>query len=281
MIKTAVVYCMRNTGRAGHVARSMQQGFHRHGISSRFEASFRSVIGGDVAVAYGWAHHHVFEAYEAAGLSYVYWDLGYWNRTPGGGKGGRRDGHHRLAVNSWDTVDTMRRGMPSDRFAASGVQLADWRVGKPGDDIIVAGMSNKAAGTHGFKPGEWEAEHVAACEAHAAGNYRVVFRPKPDRKQPDPSVPPIGEALKRAALVVSHHSNVSVDALIAGVPSWCRKGVGKLWTYENLDAAVGLLAPAPSPAERAAFLSDVAYAQWTPAEMRSGEAWAHIREMLR
>lgn len=273
-----VVYSFSAQGRAAHIAQSMATGLRKHGIEADVERRWDGQVRGDVAVAYGWIHEPVFTAYRQAGGHFAYFDMGYFNRKPAGDKGGSREGHHRLAVNSWDTADTMRIGCPVDRWKALGIEVQPWRdqMSEPVPRILVAGMSGKAAGTHGFAPGQWEREALAFLREFFP-HYPVTLREKPANLD---AVEPIVSVLGRHTMVISHHSNVSVDALIAGVPSWAKKGVGKLFSYTQLIDAVGLRGPTIPDDRRLELLSDIAYAQWTPAEMRSGEAWTHIRRII-
>jgi len=255
----------------------MQTGLKRHGIAAEIitdQRTGRAVLG-DVAIAYGWVHEPVFTAYRHAGAHYAYFDMGYFNRKPSKDKGGSRDGHHRLAVNSWDTADTMRTLCPSDRWDALGIEVAPNREQHAGA-VLVCGMSEKAAGTHGFRPGQWEAETVATLRA-AFPTTEIVDRPKPANLD---AGEPIAEVLKRTAIVVSHHSNVAVDALVAGVPTYARKGVGKLVSCSNPVDAVRMMGPIVAEPMRRQILADVAYAQWSPPEMRTGAAWSHIRSLI-
>lgn len=270
-----VLYAIRNSGRAGNIARSMQAGFRRHGIVACIEPLWDGRVKGDLVIAYGWAHQPVFAAYEAAGGQYAYWDLGYWNRRPDKSKGGAREGHHRLAVNSWDTADTMLIGCPDDRWRQAGIQLAPRR--ELAGAVLVAGMSPKAAGTHGFGPGQWE--RATLDELARIGAGEVIYRPK-DKHVFERE--PLGPVLERSRVVITHHSNVALDAIIAGVPCIARRGVGRLLTSYDLADVPALGWPdLPSDDARLAFVRDVAYAQWSPAEMRSGVVWDHMKGLLK
>ena|SRR3990167_7173708 len=80
-------------------------------------------------------------------------------------------------------------------------------------------------------------------------------------------VDPIEALLKGASLVVVRHSNVSVDATIAGVPFECEDG-----------AAVWLTQKDYTPENRLNFLRRVAYWQWHKGEVK--EAWRFLEGML-
>lgn len=272
-----VLYAFPQNGRAAHIAAAMRDGLAAHGVHASVETRWTGVVCGDVAIAYGWNHEPVFTAYRAAGAQFAYFDMGYFNRKPIGDKGGAREGHHRLAVNSWDTADTMARGMPADRWCELGIEVAPDRVDLVSPVVLVAGMSAKAAGTHGFRPLEWEQRTLARLKDQFP-TVEVIYRPKPANLD---AVELIADVLKRVGIIVTHHSNVAVDGLVAAVPSvYAVKGVGKLVSADLMQDALMMRARVVPEIERRALLADVAYAQWTPSEMRSGAAWAHIRRIL-
>lgn len=253
--------------RALHVAKAMRDGLRRQGVAVEVYTGFDRVRA-DVAVAYGWVHEPVFSTYKLAGAHFVYWDLGYFRRDG-------HEGHHRIAVDDWDVIHNMAQMCPDDRWLALRVERGAPNAGA--GDVILAGMSDKAAGTHGFRPGEWERrteKHVREL----APEVRVVVRPKPSRR--DRGVAPIAEALKSARALVTHHSNAALDALVAGVPCFAAKGAGKLLSPRVLTHQFLTAPEMPDPVAVDRLLADVAYAQWTPAEMRSGAAWEHVRRLI-
>jgi len=270
------LYAFLSNGRANHIAQAMSVGLAAHGIHAAIETRWNGKVVADVAIAYGWNHEPVFTAYRRAGGHFAYFDMGYFNRKPAGDKGGAREGHHRLSVDGWDTADTMARGMPSDRWDDLGIEVALNRTGEQPGAVLVAGMSGKAAGTHGFKPLEWELRTVAQIK-NEFPTVEVIYRPKPASLD---AIEPIADVLKRVGMIVTHHSNVAVDGLVAAVPSWAAKGVGKMVSVPAMLDAVARRAPVLSLDERRALLADVAYAQWAPSEMRSGAAWEHILRII-
>src|SRR5690606_31042250 len=94
---------------------------------------------------------------------------------------------------------------------------------------------------------------------------KVIFRPK---RRDDMKLPcktdgetPIAELLRGSSLVVCRHSNVAVDAAIAGVPFECE------------DGAAAWLQARPYTAEnRLDFLRRLAHWQYRPDE--ADRAWA-------
>jgi hypothetical protein len=263
------VYMIGGTARTRHVGVAMAEGLARCGVHVTVEERWRGVMA-DVAIAYGWNHEPVFSAYRDAGNQFVYWDMGYWDRRPPENK---KDGYHRLAVNGWDTADTMLRCMPGDRFARANIQLKPW--GSKGRMIVLAGMSGKAAGTHGFKLGQWE--RTTFAQLQTVTDRPIYIRAKPTGDQA--KIEPIADLLSRCHMLITHHSNAAMDALIAGIPFHARKGVGKILAPQSAPLPIEDY-PAISDNERLQLMQDIAYAQWRPSEMRTGEAWEHIKCIL-
>lgn len=207
----------------------------------------------DVGVIYGWFHREVLRAYP----QFMYADLGYW----------RRDTHYRVAVGDWSPHRYIDQGMSSARLESFGVRVASWRSG---EEILIAGASAKSAAQHGYRYMEWERRIVRQLEG------RLMYRPKPKdpNRQPIPGTMldtrPADVALDKAGFLVTHHSNMAIDALVAGIPVHCVTG-----------AAAAFSVPIDAVAQRSGreqFLADVAWQQWSLAEMESGDCWSYLKE---
>lgn len=76
---------------------------------------------------------------------------------------------------------------------------------------------------------------------------------------------PIDEALRGASLVVCRHSNVAVDACVAGIPVECDDGAAAALYRGN---------PNPTREQRAEFLRRLTFWEWRPDE--AAQAWDWI-----
>lgn len=282
-VKVAVYVNESGGHRNRHLGAAMAEGFRRHSCQVAVETRFDSVIA-DLAVAYGWRNRDIFAAYRGAGGHYLYLDLGYWQRKP---PGKRWDGYHKVALDDWCPSKHMWRGRGRERFGRLDVRV-DERRSLPGDaPVIIAGMSARSAAHHGFAPETWERAAVATL--HRVTRRPLIYRPKPswDGARPiagaafdkrDGDIDIARSALSAAYALVTHHSNAAVDAIAAGLPVYCEAGIGRLLSMPDLSRID--IAPPRALEERAAFCADVAWCQWTPNEMHSGECWAHYRELL-
>jgi hypothetical protein len=112
-------------------------------------------------------------------------------------------------------------------------------------------------------------------------NRRVVYRPKPNNEAPlgidceQISSGPIEEVLRGAFLVVCRHSNVAVDACIAGIPVVCEGGAASAIYGNDLTAPRTV-----SREDRARFLQRLAWWQWSRSQIQHGEFWLWLEAAL-
>jgi hypothetical protein len=258
----------------------MAQGLHAAGQSHELlsSTSYRGPAH-DVAIFYGLALglRRVLEEYRAAGRKAIYVDMGYWGRR----LNDRFDGFHKLALNDrHPTAYFQRWAHPPDRIQHHGIRLKPWRTA--GRHILVAGMSAKAAQAEGLPPHSWERATIARLRELT--DRPIVYRPKPNWTEACPiegsvfaQTQPLDSLFNNCHAVVAHHSNVAVDALLAGVPCICPGGVASSLSGHDLT----LIESPPMPDGRQQWAQDVAYTQWSIHEMRTGAAWGYLaREVL-
>lgn len=194
----------------------------------------------------------------AKGGRCIGWDLGYW--------------HHgqdtmRVTLDA-DHPQRWIREEPADRWDACGIELREDAC-EDGPAVIV-GLGPKSVRAYGLAPLQWE---QAAAARMAKKGRAMVFRPKrasdPRLRKMPVAIGPIEEVLRGASLVVCRHSNVAIDACIAGVPVICEDG-----------AAVALYrhGPAPTREQRLQFLRGLAWWQWKPNEAK--DAWTYLLTRL-
>lgn len=153
-----------------------------------------------------------------------------------------------------------------ERFERLGVNIVNHY--DPAGPIILVGMGRK---THAI-PGRSGWEFMAAQNLRQRfPDRKIIYRPKPGAKQlildlgleiSDPETP-IQKVLRGASLVVCRHSNVAVDAVVAGIPFDAEDGAatwmnGRPYTIEN----------------RLDFLHRLAHWQWRQDEMHLATRFA-------
>lgn len=179
------------------------------------------------------------------------------------------------------TANIAQLHMPEDRWKALGLEEKAWR--RSGFQIVIAGSSAKY---HDFydlpDPTTWAADVAAAIRERT--DRPIVYRPKPswDGAVPIPGTHFSGpkdsleSALANAWVMITHGSNASFEAAMLGIPSIVLgNGIAKPISSISLDDLAH-----PIMAKRKGWLANLAYFQWTENEMRSGQAWKHIREWI-
>jgi hypothetical protein len=222
--------------------------------------------------------------YQREGKTCVYTDLGYFRQRA---TLGRYGDYHRFTVSSPElgysrhpTAYFQRTKHPADRVSQFGIRL-DRR--KPGEYILLCGMSQKCSVFEGFEFEQWEREAVA--KIRSVTDRPIHYRPKPNKLNRYTSLPgtvfapptqDIGAALRGAWATVSHHSNAGIDGLCLGVPAFVAEGV--CVPVGSTDLGLIENPPLPTDDERRQWLADIAYCQWNRAEMNSGAYWRHLKD---
>lgn len=230
-----------------------------------------------VAVFYGLSGRlkNVFRDYQEEGRKAVYIDLGYWGRRDGGG---RYNGYHKISVNGrHPTSYFQKHHHGDDRIRKFGLKAQPWR--RNGRAILVAGMSAKASGVEGFKAEEWERSIIEKIKK--VSDRPIIYRPKPSWKDAkeiegtrySPPEEDLEAILHGCWAVVTHHSNVAVDGLVLGIPSFCWAGVAKPMSSKIIEQIEKPI----YPDGRDQWLSDIAYTQWNTDEIAKGRPWRHLK----
>lgn len=267
-------YAIQGHGKARLTCAAMVAGINRAGDTAVLRADTdHRAADCDAAVFWGYIEtcQQVMRDYRAAGKPVVYLDMGYWQREGNAG-------FFKVAVNArHPTAYFQRVKHDGARARMFGVTPQPWRSGR---HILIAGMSAKAAWAEKLEPAEsFERGAIAALMKVTA--RPVVYRPKPSWKQAQPfygyrySPPdePLADVLRDAHAVVTHHSNVAVDGLVAGVPAFVWDGVAVPMGSQDLS----MIEQPARPDDRAQWINDVAYTQWSMAEMADGSVWRHLK----
>lgn len=217
----------------------------------------------NLLVLYGVGLQYRFDAmqaHRARGGHVAMWDLGYFDR----------DEAMRVSIDALHpTAEQLMLSPPGNSRRAFALrQDAD-----PGGPVLLVGLGNKSAHMYRLAPMEWEHKAMKRIAARYPGR-KVLWRPKGRRMYVLPNTAlchgqPIEEALRGCSIVVCRHSNVAVDACIAGVPVDCQDGAALALYGDN---------PAPTLLQRAEFLQRLTWWNWRPSE--APEAWAWMRKVI-
>lgn len=198
----------------------------------------------------------IAEQHLAAGGHLVLWDLGYCRD--------KFKGAMRLSFNEWHPQNYLDRApLDGSRWGRMNTPLRN--DFDPDGPVVLIGLGPKTRAI--ISDPDWELTTYSGLKARFP-KRKVIFRPKPKRPYPAFSCElslggPIENVIKGASLVVVRHSNVAVDAVIAGVP------------FEASDGAARWLEGKPyTPENRLEFLFRLWYFNWTANEAK--EAWRMI-----
>lgn len=174
----------------------------------------------------------------------ILWDLGYTR------------GKYRVSLDHdhpWRLLDQT----PSHARAVTPTLRDDAGNGP----ILLIGMGRKSKSYHNLY--NWESRKIGELKRRFPG-VPIVLRQKPRAGDGAPS---IQDAIKGCRLVVCRHSNVAVDAVIAGVPFECEDGAA-YWLRDK-----------PFTQEvREDFMRRLTWWEYRTEEAK--EAWAFLRTML-
>lgn len=200
----------------------------------------------------------IMQRHVAAGGHAIALDLAYWSRLR----------KFRVSIDAaHPQAWVMRKDWPAKRLDSDRPHVGD--LWDPNGRVIIAGLGRKARVQYGADTVDhWEQALAAQCRARWP-KREVIRRPKPQITSP-----PIEHELKGAALVVTWHSNVAVDAIRCGIPAVCRDGVAAAVCPSELPDQ---LQPVPV-AVRDRFLANLAHFQWAPDEAVG--FWGFLRELL-
>lgn len=241
---------------------SMIEGAEQAGVRVMVTREWRRQA--PVLMTYGLGHlgrRPAIEAHKAAGGRVVGWDLGYWHRDV------PVKFSMRLTIDD-DHPHRWIQPMPADRWERAGIPMReDANVRGP---IVLVGLGRKQRAHMGLRGQAWEARAMMRLRSKYPGR-EIVFRPKRPEMLGRCRIAhgPIESVLRGASLVVCHHSNVAVDACIAGVPVECEDGAALALYRDN---------PNPTREQRHAFLQSLAWWQWNPTE--AVQAWHFIKGRL-
>lgn len=207
------------------------------------------------------ANMRTIELHKRRGGRVAMWDMGYWDRTES----------MRLSLDSMHPTAEQLFLSPSDGRGREFLLRSDAIESGP---ILLVGLGAKSVSAYGLG-------HTMRWETAMADQIRQRFPGRPIWWRPKGRKVvrmggtvlkhgmPIEDALKGCSLVVCRHSNVAVDACIAGIPVQCEDG-----------AAYALYRgrPAPGVQDRLEFLRRLSWWNWSPSEASGAWHWLETIE---
>lgn len=193
--------------------------------------------------------------HERAGATALVAENGYLPRV-------RDVKHYALSIGNHNGAGRWRVGGP-ERWESFGIELAPWR--ERGDQLVV--LPQRGIGPPGIAmPSGWTQRAIAQLRARSA--RPVILRRHPGSDKTEPY-----EALRGAHAAVTWGSGAAIKALAVGVPvfhefpRWIGAPASRFGLLELEEPWMG---------DRSPMFQRLAWAQWTLAEIESGEAFAWL-----
>lgn len=279
MVKRIAFYWPPPTGGGfGHFALALQEGARKHHDIVDVVKSLDMLHGYDAGVFFSisGAGRWSYPEHVRTGRPFLFFDKSY-SRSPD---------TFRVAINEFQPLNYLqKKRRAKKRWERLNISLQNYHT-RPGWPILFDGASNKFCRWKNLGTlRAWGEEMVTKIRQHT--DREVVYRPRPVRAEKGVenipgctySTGPLDEALAGAGIAISYGGNFGFDAVCAGVPHFAiGDSIARPLSetdWERLDVP-----RIPTEAERLQWCYDVAYCQWTLAELRDGSAWADMREEL-
>jgi hypothetical protein len=176
-----------------------------------------------------------------------------WLSPPGGVR------HFQFALDGWNGTGRFADGGPS-RWAAWGVTLQDWQ--RQGGHVLVLGQKAQSIGDARRMPPGW-------AQSLRLDTRRPVLRRMPGAARP------LAEDLRGAWCTVTWTSTAAIQGLVAGIPAF---HCGPNTLCPELSKP-GLDVEAPIYPDRQPVFERLAWCQWSPAEIATGEPLGRLLDL--
>ena len=189
--------------------------------------------------------------------NFYYMDHGYFNQSSRIFEKNKTkilnlDGYFRVTFNDfWSTGINDR---PSDRF--NKLKLKFKTINNNGNYIIISEPTSDAKDY--YKLHNWTEKTIREIKQYS--DRKIILHNRSSKEK-------LNDLLKNAWAFVSDHSSAGFLAMQEGVPAYFTnktlKNIGKIENIEKHDIDYSIL-------------NNLAYEQWTVAEIKSGECWDYL-----
>ena len=201
---------------------------------------------------------------EEEGRDYYYVDTGYFGNE-------KKKDYHRVTKNAMQYFKELDPDCPEDRFLLTRTKI---QKQTPGNDILICPPSDKAMKFWGLTVDDWLDETVSTIKANS--DRKIVIRKKGTRTE-RVQIDTMEMALSRDVhCMVTFNSIAAVESLIYGKPVFTM-GPNAAQPLANNDLTYIDTPFMPDFDQVRNLMCNLAYQQFTVAEMRSGKAWAMLR----
>ena len=242
------------------VMRALALGMAQHGIEARVEVPSASRITDEDFVV-TWGNKNPLQA---NGVPHLILECGYINGTAHSYTRNRlryisASWNQRHGLSDWSWSQKVN----GERWQALGIELQPWKQDGEYALLLEQLPWDKAAPP----VGKFRRSITAEC---ARREWPILVRHHPSLKRSERT---LNEDLADASLAITWCSTASVEAVIAGVPTYAL-GPGSIAAPVTRQA----LSEPPYRGDRIAWANRLAYRQWALAELADGSAWPHIHD---
>lgn len=246
---------------------------------SKTDTIVDDISASEVVFCYGASPTHIswYNQYKHQ-KRFIFIDLGYWKR----GSNRSLNASYKMSLDYWHPQSWMDKlDMNNDRFSRSGLRVRNQALG---DNILLAGLGKKGSGLYGYEHQSWEKKVVKEIRKYT--DRPIVYRPKPSDRLAQPIVGTIyrndlrrliDPELDDTFAVVTHHSNVSVDALLRGIPFYNWDGASAGHSMANLSKIEDGRVDLP---DRNKFFNNLSYFNWNSNDINRGHTWGFYKELI-
>ena len=212
----------------------------------------------------GITKRHIYKWCVENNRDFYFIDTGYYGNI-------KTKNWHRITKNSLQYCGELRK-VSSDRYVKAGGYTKKFT---PGGKILLCPPSDKAMKFYGEDLDVWMENTLAELKKHT--DREIIVRVKKSRKERIYQ-DTIQEALQDDIhCLVTYNSIASIEALMEGKPAFVLgQNAGSPLCLDDLSKIEQPLYP--SQDEVVYLLSNLAYHQFTQAELQNGEAWRLVQE---
>lgn len=212
----------------------------------------------------GITKRHIYDWCQDNKRDFYFVDTGYFGNT-------KTKNWHRVTKNSLQYCGQLR-DVPSDRYIKANGYTKKFT---PGGKILLCPPSDKAMQFYGEDVDEWMENTLSSIKKHT--DREIIVRLKKSRKE-RVYQDTIQQALQDDIhCLVTYNSIASIEALMEGKPAFVLgQNAGSPLCLNDLSKIESPLYP--SQDEVMYLLSNLAYHQFTQAELQNGDAWRLVQE---
>lgn len=239
----------------------------------------------DVACCWGIMGNskEIVSGYTGAGKRVLMFDKALIRRF-----GVERQGHYRVGMDGPSPLKYMMRTPKNfQRWESHRIRICGRRNPGEKSSIVYAGSSQKYCDFNDLGDANDYAESVFHAVREHIRKVRFVYRPKPswpgyreiDGVRLSLSDENLMGLLQTTRVLITHGSAAAVEAVVSGVPAiTLGPCVARPVSETEIEAVLDPVLP--SEAARWSWACQLAWCQWSAAELQSGEAWGFLRKEL-